>query len=89
MFWMCRFVVNPFVGVLVPARTKLIELGGNCRGRSGKRCESSNEHQNVSYKFLGYSRQRPFIKVGINIRCVEHRILRKTGDTGPHRRDET
>jgi hypothetical protein len=25
---MFRLVVNPFVGVLVPARTKLIELGG-------------------------------------------------------------
>ncbi len=28
VFWMFRLVVNPFVGVLVPARTKLIELGG-------------------------------------------------------------
>ncbi len=25
---MLRLVVNPFVGVLVPARTKLIEFGG-------------------------------------------------------------
>jgi hypothetical protein len=28
VFWMFRLVVNLFVGVLVPARTKLIELGG-------------------------------------------------------------
>jgi hypothetical protein len=29
--------------------------------------------------------QRPFIKVGIDIRCVERRILRQTGDAAPHR----
>jgi hypothetical protein len=28
VFWMFRLVVNLFVGVSVPARTKLIELGG-------------------------------------------------------------
>ncbi len=28
VFWMFRLVVNSFVGVSVPARTKLIELGG-------------------------------------------------------------
>ncbi len=48
--------------------------GGNCQGKNGKRCESSKEHQNVSFKFSGYLRQRPFIKVGINISCVECKI---------------
>ncbi len=48
---MFRLAVNPFVGILVPARTKLIELGGDCQGKNGKRCESSEEHQNVSYEF--------------------------------------
>jgi hypothetical protein len=28
VFWMFRLVVNPLAGVSVPARTKLIELGG-------------------------------------------------------------
>jgi hypothetical protein len=28
VFWMLRLIVNPFVGVSVPARAKLIELGG-------------------------------------------------------------
>jgi hypothetical protein len=82
VFWM----LNPFVGVPVPATTKLIELGGNCRGKNGKRCESSEEHQNVSYKFSGYSRQRPFIYVGINIYYVECRILQLLGHSVPHRR---
>ncbi len=68
-----------FVEVLVPARTKLTELEGNCRGKNGKRCESSKEHQNISFKFLGYLRQRPFIKVGIDISCVKRGILRKMG----------
>jgi hypothetical protein len=53
--------------------------------KNGKRCESVKEHQNFSYKFLGYLRQRPFINLGINIRCVEHRILRQTVKTAPHR----
>ncbi len=86
MFWMFRLIVNPFVGVLVLARTKLIGLGGvKCQVKNGKIYESSIEHQNVSYKFSGYLHQRPFISVGINIRCVEHRILCKTGKTAPHR----
>ncbi len=85
VFWMLRLVVNPFVGVLVPARTKLIELGGKLPRQEWQRCESSKEHQNVSYKFLGYLRQQPFIYVGINIFYVECRILHLLGDSVPHR----